>query len=154
MVTEFMIALVVNSYVWQNLKQDSTLYQRYATYTTQFGPTFSPFFPVEDNLAGDISWGTEPYFLYDSTVQKPTRNVYGERHEQIMYTLVGKIEDIFTLRDTVVRMFDEWSETKVNASGYRINDIDVWQPDRIRGRDKLRQLYSTTLLLDVHYHIC
>jgi hypothetical protein len=149
-----MIVLVVNNYIWQELKKDVAISQRYAQYTSQFGFSFSPFFPVDDNSAGDISWGSEPYFLYDSMVQKPTRDVYGERHEQIMYTLVGTIEDIFTIRDKVARMFDEWSSTSFTASGYKVNDIDVWQPDRIRGRDKLRQLYSTTLLLDVHYHLC
>jgi hypothetical protein len=149
-----MIALTVNNYVWSKLSADPVLNAKYAKYRTQLGANFKPFFPVYDNLAGDITWGSECYVLYDTMTTRPTREIYAERHEQVMYTLVGPIPDLFEFKDAIVNLFDNWENTSFNADGYRINDINVWQPDRTRGRDKVRQTYSTTLLLDVHYIPC
>lgn len=149
-----MIALTVNNYVWGELKKDATFNARYDGYRTQLGAGFIPFFPVEDNAAGDISWGNEPYFLYDSMITRPTRNVPFEKREIVMYTLVGTLEDVFDVRGRIESMFDAWDSTMFTADGYKVNDIDISQPDRTRSRDKVRQTYSTTLMLDVFYTPC
>ena len=97
-----MIALTVNDYVWTELKKDSAFSLRYDSYRTALNNAdFIPFFPVEDNLAGDISWGAEPYILYDSMIARPTRNVPFEKHEMVMYTIVGTLQDVFSLRDKI-----------------------------------------------------
>ena len=151
MVEESMIELSVNKYIWDKLSSDSTFNARYDKYRTQFGANFMPFFPVVDNNAGDISWGTEPYFLYDS-MSVPPREVFGEKHIQMTYTLVATLPELFTIKQNVVDLFDHWLETTFSDDvSYRINDMNIWQPDRARGRDKVRQTYSTTLLLDVYY---
>jgi hypothetical protein len=148
------IALSVNDFVWERLSKNSSFNGLYDKYRVQYGEDFKPFFPVYDNFAGDITWGTEPYFLYDTMILRPVRNIPGERHEQIIYTLVGKIPQIFEVKDSIVNMFDYWDDTTYTGDGYRVNDITVWQSDRTRGRDKVRQTYSTTLMLDVHYIPC
>jgi hypothetical protein len=149
-----MIALAVNDFVWNGLVADTTLSAKYDPYRTKYGTGFKPFFPVYDNFGGDITWGKECYVLYDSMVTRPIRNVFGEHHEQIMYTVVGPIPDLFEFRDKIVNLFDYWDSTSFVADGYRVNDIDVFQSDRTRGRDKVRQTYSLTLILDVHYIPC
>lgn len=149
-----MIALAINNYIWGNLSKDTQFNSQYDKYRLTLGPNFIPFFPVADNLAGDISWGSEPYILYDSIHVRPSRSVYGERQEQVMYTLVGQIPELFDFKEKIVSMFDHWEATQFSLSGYRINDIDIWQPDKTRGRDKLRQTYSLPLLLDVFYIPC
>ena len=149
-----MIASLVNDYVWTELTKDAALSEKYNAYRTQYGNSFKPFFPVFDDHAGDISWGSECYVLWDSMVSRPTRNVYSERHEQVLYTIVGPIPDVFEFKDRIVNLFDYWDSTAFSTSGYKVNDIDVWQPDRTRGRDKLRQTYSISLILDVHYIPC
>lgn len=149
-----MIASSVNNFVWGELQKDATLNAKYNKYRTQYGNSFKPFFPVYDDHAGDISWDSECYVLYDSMTTRPTRNIYAERHEQVLYTVVGPIPELFEFKDAIVNVFDYWDNTTFSADGYRINDINVWQPDRTRGRDKLRQTYSTSLILDVHYIPC
>lgn len=149
-----MIALPLNNYVWSNLTTDATFSARYNKYRAQFGQNFLPFFPAVDNNAGDVSWGAEPYILYDSISVRPTRQVYGEKQEQVMYTLVAQMPELMEFKEKIIKMFDFWTETTFSTSGYRVNDINVWQPDRIRGRDKLRQTYSITLLFDIYYFEC
>lgn len=149
-----MIALSVNQYVWGELKKDATLNAKYAKYRTKYGNNFIPFFPVADNNAGDISWGSEPYVLYDSMTMPPTRNIYMSQREQIVYTIVGTIPELFTFKNKVTALFNHWENTSMTLDGYRIIDIDAWSSDRTRVRDKVRQTYSLTLMLEVHYIPC
>lgn len=149
-----MIASHVNDFVWTGLTADEAFSAKYDAYRTQYGDAFKPFFPVYDNFGGDITWGSEPYVLYDSMIIRPLRNVYGEKTEQVMYTIVGQIPELFEFRDAIAALFNNWDSTMFQVEGYRINDIDVVQTDRTRGRDKVRQTYSTTLMLTVHYIPC
>ena len=151
-----MIALSVNKYIWNELKKDAQLNASYDKYRATFGANFIPFFPVYDNHAGDISWGNECYILYDQMKSRPTRQVFKEQHTQVIYTIVGPLPDLFDFTDMIVGLFDDWENTSFvdEQNQYRINDIKVWQPDRTRGRDKVRQTYSTTLIFDVHYISC
>ena len=149
-----MIALSVNKYVWGELKKDAALNAKYAKYRTKYGANFIPFFPVSDNLAGDISWGTEPYVIYDSLSLPPTRNVYKGKREQVIYTVVGTVPELFDFKNRIVNLFDHWENTELVVDGYRIYDMDAWNTDRTRVRDKVRQTYSLTLMLEIHYIPC
>lgn len=151
-----MIALSINEILWEELSKDPAFVARYDKYKTQLGDDFKPFFPVQDNHSGDISWDTEPYFLYDTVSLPPNRDVFGERYEQVLYTLVGQIQDIFELRDKVIKMFSYWDDAaNPDPYGlYRITNLDVWQPLRTRGRDSIRQNYSVELLVNVNYLLC
>jgi hypothetical protein len=148
------IAPTINQYIWQILQTDSTLDAKYDKYRKTYGDDFIPFFPVFDNFAGNISWGSEPYILYDSLVNRADRPVYGERKEQVLYTIVGKLQDIFKIRDIIANQFDAWSVEGFNLDGFRVNSIESYQTDRTRGRDSVRQTYSLVLTLIVHYIEC
>lgn len=151
-----MIVSALNNYIWAELIKDPVFNAKYNKYRTKYGANFKPFFPVHDNFAGDMAWDTECYVLYDSMSMRPLRQIYGENHEQVMYTLVGPIPDLFEFKKSIVDLFDYWATTKFNDvdGDYRINDVDVFQSDRTRGRDTLRQTYSMTLMFDVNYHKC
>jgi hypothetical protein len=149
-----MIVSAVNDFVWSELQKDTALNAQYDKYRTKYGPNFKPFFPVADNHAGDASWGSECYVLWDSMITRPNRSVFLERHAQILYTIVGPLPALFEFTDAIANSFDFWQSTTFKGAGYRVNDIDAWQPDRIRGRDSLRQTYSSSLILEVHYLTC
>lgn len=149
-----MIALLANNYIWNQLKLDTTLNAKYDKYRVKYGPDFIPFFPVYDDHAGDISWGSECYVLYDPISTRPSRNVFAEQREQIMYTVVGPIPDLFEFKDKMIGLFSYWLDNPFAMDGYRVNDVNIWQSDGTRGRDKLRQTYSTTLTAEVHYISC
>ena len=61
---------------------------------------------------------------------------------------------VFDLKDRIVNIFDYWDNTSFSDGTNRVTDVNVWQPDRTRGRDKLRQTYSISLILDVLYIPC
>jgi hypothetical protein len=149
-----MIALTVNNYVWNNLRLDTVFDAKYDKYRATYGANFIPFFPVADNLAGDASWGSECYVLYDPMTVPPRRSVYAERRETILYTLVGPLPELFEFKEAIIDQFDSWSSTSFANDGYRVNDINAWQTDQTRVRDKLRQLYSLTLMVEVNYIKC
>lgn len=149
-----MIASLVNNHIWSELRKDTSFSSLYDGYRSKYGNNFIPFFPVEDNLAGDISWGSEPYILYDSMLLKSPREIYGEKYAQILYTVVGKIPEILFVRDNILGLFGDLKDTSLKGDGYKINTIEVWQPDRTRSRDKLRQNYAITIMLDVYYIEC
>lgn len=149
-----MITSAVNDFVWSKLQENTTLNARYDKYRTVYGSTFKPFFPVADNNAGDISWGSECYVLWDSMTTRPSRNVYGERQEQVLYTVVGPLPELIDFVDDILFLFSFWESTQFQSSGYRITNITAWQPDRMRGRDSLRQTYSASIILDVQYLLC
>jgi hypothetical protein len=149
-----MIALELNKHVWSKLQEDAFFNAKYDKYRLLYGQNFIPFFPVADNYAGDISWDSEPYFLYDSISLQPNRQVFGERREQVLYTLVGKVPEILQVRDRIVRLFSFWLDSDFVSSVYRINNADVWQLSQARGRDNLRQTYSIDLTFEIHYLLC
>lgn len=149
-----MIALSINKYIWSQLQLDTAFNAQYNKYRTLYGSNFIPFFPVYDNHAGDISWGSECYVLYDPLSTRPTRDVFLERREQIMYTLVGPIPELFKFKDSIVNLFDHWLENPITTDDHRITNVNVWQSDGVRGRDKLRQTYSTTLIAEAFYIPC
>jgi hypothetical protein len=150
----FMVVSSLNDYVWAELCKDAAFSAKYNKYRTKYGQNFKPFFPVHDNFTGDVSWDTECYVLYDEMDGRPLRQVYRENHDQVIYTLVGPIPDLLDFKKRITRLFSHWDTTKFTTDEFRINDVDVWQADRTRGRDTLRQTYSLTLMLDVNYHIC
>lgn len=149
-----MIALPINNYVWQNLRLDTALDAKYDQYRTKYGNGFIPFFPVFDNHAGDISWGSECYVLYDNLKLRPNRDVFKEQREQILYTVVGPIPELFEFKDAILNQFDNWEGTTLLVDGYRVTDVNAWQSTGTSGRDKLRQTYSTTIVLEVNYIPC
>jgi hypothetical protein len=149
-----MIHNAVNNYVWSKLRQDPTLDATYDKYRATYGAEFMPFFPVFDNFAGDISWGTDMYVLYDSVTSAPNRPVYGELREQIMYTVIGPMPDLLEFKQRIIDLFDAWESTTFVSDGYRVNDINVWQPSGVQGRDKVRQTYAVPLMVEVNYIKC
>lgn len=149
-----MISTTVNGYVWSKLRQDPAFDALYDKYRTTYGPDFIPFFPVFDNLAGDVSWGNECYVLYDPIVTTPNRPIYAERREQIMYTLIGPVPQLLDFKQSIIDLFDAWEATAFSADGYRVNDINVWQPSGMQGRDKVRQTYAIGLMVEVNYIKC
>jgi hypothetical protein len=160
-----MIALELNKYIWGKLKEDPALNEpdesmefnnKYNKYRLKYGEDFIPFFPVADNFAGDIAWDSEPYFLYDSISLQPNRQVFGERREQVIYTLVGKIPEILEIRETMVHMFSFWDGEAIDfdIEKYRITNVDVWQLTQASGRDSLRQTYSVNITFEVNYILC
>lgn len=149
-----MIASLTNNYIWSQLRLDPILDAKYQKYRDKYGPNFVPFFPVYDDNAGDISWGSECYVLYDPMVTRPNRNVFAERREQIMYTVVGPIPELFDFKDRIINLFDLWDTTPFETNGYKIHDVNVWQSEGTRGRDKVRQTYSTTLIAEIYYIPC
>lgn len=149
-----MISTVVNDYVWSKLTQDVAFSAEYDKYRATLGAGFKPFFPVLDNLAGDITWGNEFYVLYDTIIVPPNRPVYGERREQIMYTLIGPMPGLMDFKESIVNLFDSWEATMFTVSGYRVNDINVWQPSGMQIRDKVRQTYAVPLMVEVNYIKC
>lgn len=149
-----MITLAVNNFIWNEMKQVPQIYDRYVGFREKYGDNFIPFFPIDDTQVGDISWGSAPYIIWDSMPELPTRPVYGEKREQIMYTLIGKIPEIFSIRDFIVNLFNYWESNSFSSDGYRVNDLNVYQSDRTRGRDNIRQTYSLTLIVEAYYHKC
>jgi hypothetical protein len=151
-----MIALSINEIIWDELSKDAAFNAKYDKYRVQYGQAFKPFFPVQDNYAGDVAWGNEPYFLYDTVLLPPNRSVFGERYEQMLYTVVGSMSDIQHIYDTVAQMFSFWeSNTHTDPfNDYRITNIDAWSPLRTQSRDSLRQNHSFELLVNVNYILC
>lgn len=149
-----MIAPTINKYVWDILKSDPTLSAKYDKYRATYGANFIPFFPVYDNNAGDSSWGSECYVLYDSLRPRSNRPIVTEKREQILYTIVGTIPEIFEFRDTILNVLDFWADLKFTKDGFRVNAVESWQNDRTRGRDSIRQTYSLVLTVEVNYFEC
>lgn len=151
-----MIALSINQLIWEELTKDAVFDALYDKHRTQFGQNFIPFFPVSDNYVGDIAWGIEPYFIYDSISLPPNRDVFGERREQILYTMVGKIPELFVIEKKVIHMFSFWESDQYNVSSdeYRITSITAWQPLRTNSRDSLRQTHAIEIMVDVNYIPC
>jgi hypothetical protein len=149
-----MIALELNKYIWGELQKDTVFNAKYDKYRLKYGPDFIPFFPVADNYAGDIAWESEPYFLYNSISLQPNRQVFAERREQVLYTLVGKIPEILVVRDKVIHLFSFWLDSDFTSDEYRITNADVWQLSQASGRDSLRQTYSIDMTFEVHYLLC
>jgi hypothetical protein len=149
-----MISTTVNKYIWSMLRQDPALDATYDKYRATLGPDFIPFFPAFDNLAGDTSWGNEHYVLYDPITTTPNRPVYGERREQIMYTVIGPMPSLMDFKQAIIDLFDAWEPTTFSADGYRITNVSVWQPSGMQGRDKIRQTYAVPLIVEVNYIKC
>jgi hypothetical protein len=147
-----MIALTINNYVWNNLRLDTALDALYDKYRTLYGSNFKPFFPVADNLAGESSWGSECYVLYDPIVMPSSGDL--QQQEQVMYTLVGPIPELFDFKSAIVDQFDHLTATRIVNDGYRITDISVWQSGGTVVRDKLRDLYSLIIVLQINYIKC
>jgi hypothetical protein len=148
-----LIALSVNKYIWNELKKDPALNVKYDKYRAKYGADFLPFFPVSDNMAGDISWGSEVHILWDMLVMTP-RRIHGSRRVQMVYTVVGTVQDLMDVKTRITDMFDYWHGEALNFPGYRVVNIDAWSTDRTRIRDKVRQLYSSTLIVEVEYISC
>jgi len=151
-----MIALSTNDIIWNELIKDPVFSAKYDNYRLQYGPAFKPFFPVSDNQAGDITWGDETYFLYDSISLPPNRNVFGERYEQVLYTIVGCIPELQLIHEHIIQMFSFW-DSGVHSdpkNQYRITNIDAWHPLRTLQRDSLRQDYAIEMLINVNYLLC
>lgn len=147
-----MIAPTVNNFVWNNLRLDTVFDEKYNVYRGVYGANFIPFFPVADNLAGDASWGSECYVLYDPITPSPNRN--SQRREQILYTLVGPLPELFEFKEAVMDQFDYMVATRFTGDGYRITDVQSWQSGGTVVRDKVRQLYSLTIVVEVNYIKC
>jgi hypothetical protein len=151
-----MIALSTNEIIWQELIKDPVFNAKYDKYRAQYGPDFRPFFPVSDNYAGDISWDDEIYFIFDAVSFPPNRNVFGERYSQVLYTIVGKVNELLNIQEDIIHIFSFWeSGQHPDPTGnYRITNMDSWIPLRTQSRDSLRQTHAIEMLVNVNYFLC
>jgi hypothetical protein len=147
-----MIVKDINAFVWANLQLDTDFSSLYDRYRAKYGDSFIPFFPVTDSLAGDASWGSECYVIYDPIYAPSTRQ--SQYREQIVYQLVGPLPQLFDFRDRILDQFKMFEQVSFSTGDHRITGVEAWQSGGTRVKDQLRQLYYIPLIVEVHFIKC
>lgn len=155
--------LAINKYVWEQFHISPSMS---ATYVSHAG--IIPFFPVSDNVSGTTKWEDKTYIIYDSFIKPRTFNryFYPIKSGQMMYSIKGKLEDIYKWRDFISNVLDreDVAAKDINSyAGININNYDlgfhcinVFQANYIGNTTEssgTKKTYSTNLIIRYDYHI-
>lgn len=96
---------LINKYVWKQFEIAKP--QIHSLYGTGASATV-PFFPVNDIKAGDTAWGSKPYIIFDSFMRARSgnRTFYPIKTAQMIYSIKGKLSDIYEWRDFISNVLD------------------------------------------------
>jgi hypothetical protein len=150
----------INKYVWKQFEiSKPNIYSLYGNTT--------PIFPVSDNVSGNAKWSEKPYIIYDSFAKGRTTNkyFYPIKSSQMMYSIKGKIEEIFEWRDFIINVLDredaaafdinEFAGQNIAGFNLRLHCINVSQVNYIGNSSEssgTKKAFSTNLIIKYDYH--
>lgn len=151
--------VVLNKYLWAKLKEiDPNLSKKYMVN----GKEVIPFFPVADNMAGDIVWKDRPYLVYNVVFDKPFHPFYIKKRETVHYGIKGTPAEIMEWSRTIHMIFDRHDDAAKDVNSWNraagqdkvfFHDIRVFSVDTPNSRDYVNQPHVTAeLMVRYNYH--
>ena len=119
---------------------------------------YRPIYPVTENLAPESK--TTPYILYDFIFQnRKTSTLYAIYREEVTYTIVGEIPQIFYLKNFIMSNLSNMDDTAMQInnhsnSGINFKWVDCYQDNFILDEktiESYKPKYITTLKICYEY---
>lgn len=152
--------IAINKFIWAKFAEEYP--------ETAAGYQVVPFFPTYDNTAIGNSWDDKLYVVYDVIAKYRASAFYPIKSESTLYSLRGKIEDVFLWREFVIDMLDkmddaakdinEWLGENEPDNEVFFHEFTVYQSEYARAATKRAadsqfNLYAAELIISYKYHL-